>query len=405
MHDGRVVATHIVLSHEEQLERLRAACPEAAARAVVAGDPCLDRLQASTPLRETYRQALGLDKDQRLVVVSSTWGNSSLLGTNMSLVLELAHELPHDAYRIAVALHPNIVRGHSSWQTKRWFDECTRAGVLVFDEEDHWRPALVAADLTIGDHGSVTFYSACLGTPVVLGSAPEETVHPDSPIAQLLRAAPRLEPWTRLDDVIDAHRPGKYAEITELATSVPGKAADLLRDLWYSTIALPPPAVAPSLKALPVPAIAPPEPRAWTAEVSFAADGTASLSRFPVDGRSKETLARADTHLVVGTDEPDIALLRLADVVMRPDIARDPDTWTAATLRALPGCRLTATRASDDEWRVETRDGLVLGIDTADPAFVSVFHALHDGETVPRELRLRRGSTIYTAKVTVRASR
>ncbi|MEU3621445.1 hypothetical protein BS329_26120 [Amycolatopsis coloradensis] len=406
MHDGKVVATHIVLSHEEQLERLRVACPEAAERAVVSGDPCLDRLQASTPLRETYRQAFGLDKAQRFVVVSSTWGTSSLLGANTSLVLELAQELPHDSYRIAVALHPNIVQGHSPWQVKMWLDECTRAGVLVLENEDLWRPALVAADLTIGDHGSVTFYSACLGTPVVLGSAPEETVHPDSPIALLLRTAPRLEPVspTRLDDIIDAHRPGSYAEITELATSVPGKAADLLRDLWYSAIELAPPTFAPSLKALPVPDIAPATPRAWTAEVSFATDGTAALSRFPVDGRSKRTLARADTHLVVGTDEPDIALLRLAEVVMRPDIAHDPDTWTAATLRALPGCRVAAIRAGEDEWRVETHDGLRFGIGTADPAFVSVLYALLGGEAVPQEIRLRRGSMTYSAKVTVRAS-
>ncbi|MFJ8910550.1 hypothetical protein [Amycolatopsis sp. NPDC102389] len=405
MHDGEVVATHIVLSHEEQLERLRVACPEAAGRAVVAGDPCLDRMRASTPLRETYRQAFGLEKHQRFVVVSSTWGASSLLGANTSSVLKLAHELPHDSYRLAIAPHPNIVRGHSPWQTKMWLDDCARAGVLVLEDEDLWRPALVAADLTIGDHGSVTFYSACLGTPVILGSAPEETVHPDSPIALLLRTAPRLDRWTRLDDVIDAHRPGKYAEITDLATSVPGKAADLLRDLWYSTIALSPPSIAPSLKALPVPDVAPPNPRAWTAEVSFAADGTASLSRFPVDGRSKETLARPGTHLVVGTDEPDIALLRLAEVVMRPEIACDPDTWTTATLRALPGCRLAATRASEDEWRVETRDGLLLGIDTADPAFVSVLYALLGREAVPSELRLRRGPATYSAKVTVRASR
>ncbi|MFE6609855.1 hypothetical protein [Amycolatopsis sp. NPDC057786] len=362
-------------------------------------------MRASTPLRETYRQAFGLEKHQRLVVVSSTWGASSLLGANTSLVLKLAHELAHDSYRLAVALHPNIVRGHSPWQTKMWLDDCARAGVLILEDEDLWRPALVAADLTIGDHGSVTFYSACLDTPIILGSAPEETVHPDSPIALLLRTAPRLDSRTQLDDVIDSHRPGKYADITELATSVPGKAADLLRDLWYSAIGLTPPPSPPTLKALPVPDIAPPNPRAWAAEVSFAADGTATLSRFPVCGRSKRTLGRADSHLVVGTDEPDIALLRLAEVVIRPDIAHDPDTWTAATLRALPGCRAAAIRASEDEWRVETRDGLLLRIDNADPAFVSVLYVLLDAGAAPTELRLRRGSTTYSAKVTVRASR
>src|SRR5207249_12258290 len=58
LHNGRLVPSTIVLSHTEQLDRLARACPEAVGAALVAGDPCFDRMLASRPLRETYRQAL-----------------------------------------------------------------------------------------------------------------------------------------------------------------------------------------------------------------------------------------------------------------------------------------------------------------------------------------------------------
>src|SRR5690348_769695 len=44
LHDGRPIADLTVLSHPEQLARLRTACPEAARTAVLAGDPCYDRM-------------------------------------------------------------------------------------------------------------------------------------------------------------------------------------------------------------------------------------------------------------------------------------------------------------------------------------------------------------------------
>ncbi|MFJ9905834.1 hypothetical protein ACIRVK_23565 [Streptomyces sp. NPDC101152] len=40
LEDGRPLASATVLSHPEQLERLRSSCPEAVPTAVLAGDPC-----------------------------------------------------------------------------------------------------------------------------------------------------------------------------------------------------------------------------------------------------------------------------------------------------------------------------------------------------------------------------
>ncbi|MFD0573367.1 hypothetical protein ACFQ0T_34225 [Kitasatospora gansuensis] len=81
VHEGRVVPAAIVLSHHEQLDRLAEGCPEAVPVAVVAGDPCADQLAAAVPFRSAYRRAFGLLPGQRLVLLSSTWAEGSLLGS------------------------------------------------------------------------------------------------------------------------------------------------------------------------------------------------------------------------------------------------------------------------------------------------------------------------------------
>src|SRR5215475_14579260 len=66
LHKGRLIPSTLVLSHSEQRKRLARACPEALPAALIAGDPCFDRILLSRPLRETYRHAFGLADDQRL---------------------------------------------------------------------------------------------------------------------------------------------------------------------------------------------------------------------------------------------------------------------------------------------------------------------------------------------------
>lgn len=384
VHEGRVVPSVIVLSHAEQVDRLRLACPEAVGAALVAGDPCVDRLVASGPLRESYRQALGVGPRQRLILVSSTWGSNSLYGSDPRLIRRLAARLPVDGHRVAVALHPNILHGHSRWQVRLWLDDCARDGVLVLPEEDLWRPTLVSADLVIGDHGSVTFYAAALGTPILLAAAPTDAVDPRSPAGKLLRAAPRLtrdeDPLARIEDTIAGHDPAAYASITELTTSHPGEAAVRLRDAMYALLDLRPPAGSPAVTVLPLPDCRFPHPRAVLATVEFhgEADGEldATVTRYTAGSLAEPAGMPAGAHLVVDVDRAVAGLLTLADVVLHAEPA-DARRWITETLRALPGCLLAAARDGDG-WLVGVADGALVRIVTTAPdapVFVSLLHA------------------------------
>jgi len=363
MHDGRVIATSLVLSHPEQLDRLRLSCPDAAEVAVVTGDPVFDSMLASVPLRHLYRDALGVRGTQRLVLVSSTWGPSSLYGSRPDLVLRLRAELPLDDYQVAVALHPNTWSAHSPWQVRRWLETCTRSGVVVFPAEEGWRAGLVAADLVIGDHGSVTFYGASLGRPVLLAAAPGDTVDSASAIGRFLDTAPQLHPADTLrpqvETALASPQSSELREIAELATSTPLKSHSLLRAEFYRLLNLAEPDTPAEASVVPVPVVTPRNAATQSVHVTLERDGgllRASVLRLPAELLLRGRPSGNDTHLVVTTDEPSETALQLADVIVHEEPG-DTAAWVTRTLSSLPGTAVATRPSLDGTWVAGTRDG------------------------------------------------
>ncbi|NLU68292.1 hypothetical protein HCC30_13590 [Streptomyces sp. HNM0574] len=349
--DGRPFVDALVLSHPEQLARLRRICPEAADGAVLAGDPCYDRMLAARPHRRRFRRALGVREGQRLVVLNSTWNPEGLFGDGGSedllpgLLPRLAAELPADDYRLAAVLHPNIWHGHGPGQLRAWLDRARRNGLTLIDPLHSWRQALLAADLVLGDFGAVSYYAAALGTPVLLGAAGQERLDPEAPLAEFVRTAPRLDPHAtlrgQLERTLAAHRP--LAGPARFTSSAPGESAALLRRSLYALLDLPEPPSPALLEPLPLP---PYEPPRRTAPLQVQARVRGRRVRVV---RSAELPYRAgvEAHRAVHEDTRDPADLTLADVIVRegrPDDPRlgPPADWAAEVLHRFPQCALAA---------------------------------------------------------------
>ncbi|MFI5841999.1 hypothetical protein ACIA8K_20030 [Catenuloplanes sp. NPDC051500] len=196
VHDGRVVPAAIALTHPAELAVLAAACPPAVPRAVVVGDPCLDRMIAGRHRVPLYRAALGAHA-RTLVVLASTWGPDGLWGRFPDLLEVLAATLPADEFAVAAILHPGIWSAHGPWQVRAWLERAAAAGLRIVSPEDGWQATLSAADLVVSDAGSLSLYAALLGRPLLLaGGGP--TVVPGSAMERLLASAPRLSPASDL---------------------------------------------------------------------------------------------------------------------------------------------------------------------------------------------------------------
>jgi hypothetical protein len=371
LRDGRPAARALVLSHTDQFDRLAATAPAAIPAAVVAGDPCYDRILASLPFRSRYRSALGVG-ERRLVYLSSTWSRESALGARFDLLRELLAELPRDTYCVATALHPNITHRHGRGQIRHWFGDCLRAGLVILPEIDGWRTGLIAADVVIGDNGSVTGYGAAIGRPTLLCAFPD--VPETTPISELGRLAPRLPSsgpvLAHIESALAEHRPTRFAPLADRVSSLPGRSHQCLRDLFYRILDIPPPPSETPVAVLPAPVPRPPAPEFADVVISRVDTQTRTirLSRHPAELQTTTGRSRlAGGHLCSTTDYPMRSLRERADVLLgrSADTAGDATTWLRHTLRDNPFCLIAAV-VDDSGCRALTRSGQQIGLLTDD---------------------------------------
>ncbi|MDH6630695.1 hypothetical protein M2271_008559 [Streptomyces sp. LBL] len=266
--------TWIAVSHPDQEQQLLAAHPKVRGRTLLVGDPCFDELSASLPDAVSYKRALGVSDDKRLIVLSSTWGPTSLLGRDPGLPARALAELPYDEYRFAAIIHPNVWSAHGSWQIRAVLADALEAGLLLMSTVHAWRSALVAAQAVVGDHGSVTLYGAALGKPVLLAAFGDESV-PGTAMAALGQTAPRLSPHNdlrlQIESVVADHTPGLYSEVSQLAFAAPGRALARLRTVLYNLMEL----AEPTPTALPVRSLPRPNAPEGTAVTSWTVESAA----------------------------------------------------------------------------------------------------------------------------------
>jgi hypothetical protein len=250
-----------------------------------------------------------------------------------------------DEYRVAVALHPNVWHGHGPWQVRTWLADCLRAGLILIPPREGWRAGLIAADCVVGDHGSVTFYGAALGRPVILAAFPSTDLDPVSPVARLGQVAPFLRPSQPVrrpvEQAILDFSPTQYAAVTEATTSEPGESARLLRRIVYEKLGLPEPSARVEIPSIPIPELptgaSPGASSLFVSMTKRAADGgRLAIRRWPAE------LSEPDptSHLMVDEATSDPRTLELADVVTcrAERLVDSPRAWIRETFDRHPGC-------------------------------------------------------------------
>ncbi|MFB9463558.1 hypothetical protein [Streptomyces cinereospinus] len=404
----------LAVSHPAQEEQLLATHPKAAGRTLLVGDPCFDELVGSQPRRKAYREALGVAEHQRLVMVSSTWGPTSLLGRHPALLPRLLSQLPYDDYRVGAIVHPNVWSAHGSWQIHTLQAAALDAGLLLMPAIHAWRPALVAADVLIGDHGSVTLYGAAAGTPLLLAAFGSDAV-PGTAVHDMAALAPRLDTrgnlFQQVEEVVREHTPQRYAAVAEHAFAEPGHALARLRTALYRLLRLPEPSSPPpSPLVLPVPDPPASPVTSWEVTTGVTGDSevpTVTVRRFPAAVCANDA-AHPDspacfTHLACADDERDHRLTESASVLFR----RHPAStsvgalrWIADTLAQYPGSLLAASNVHGGCCLIGLRDGRIAEATATGPAIdpgllaAVVYACLRErGPLDDARMRLRIGDT------------
>ncbi|MFJ5234757.1 translation initiation factor 2 [Kitasatospora sp. NPDC088391] len=343
LEDGEPWADLHGLGHGSELARLAEHCPQSVPKAVVVGDPTLDRLRDSLGLRERYRTDLGVD-DQTLLAVLSTHGDESLLARHHDLPLELTLRLPVDSYRVALVIHPNKVSEKGLQNLAEYLLPAQRAGLLLPSSYQEWASVLIAADAVLTDHGSTALYAAALGHAVILDGYDGGTeLIPGTPMAQLLAAAPRFTRASELPELLRKATGPDPSEFTAETFAHPDRALPLLRTELYRLLDLTPPRTPPKPRLLPPP-VAPHAPASSLAVRAEVEGRRVRVERFP-NSTELPFHHRVAHHGAVGFAEQ-----RSAEVLWRrPGTGRwSVAGWTAHVLDELPSCRIAAALLSPE---------------------------------------------------------
>ncbi|GAA3985995.1 hypothetical protein GCM10022247_00510 [Allokutzneria multivorans] len=338
LHKGKVTPSAIALTHEDQLDTLARTCPEALDRAVVVGDPCHDRMRESVWARWRYRESLGAGGRQ-IVLVSSTWGKKSLLGRPLTELLDrLDRELPVDEYLVIMALHPNIWDFHSGRQLGKWAPTAA-----LLPPHEAWQAAVIAADVVIGDHGSLGLYATAMGVPVLLGAFADEEIAAGTPMAELGELAPRLDGRplrAQLADLV------AWEGIARRTFDQSGVAASRLRDLMCRLLDVEPTGPA-ELPPLAPPVIDGARPSSYFVASRCSDDNVVELERFLND-----PVSDLPQRHIAATPDAGSRSLQGAGVLLLPDGA-DAERWLAAR----PVCQTAGVITDPRSCVVWLRDG------------------------------------------------
>ncbi|WP_335743756.1 translation initiation factor 2 [Streptomyces sp. SAT1] len=389
------MALHAV-AHPDQVARIAAADRRAADRAKVVGDPTLDRLLASRPLRERYRAALGTGA-RRLLVLVSTWGPESLLRRFPELPARLAAHLPQDEYQLALVVHPNEHSLLGTYDLTERLAPALDAGLVLAGPHEEWASVLIAADALVTDHGSTAlYYCATEDRPVVGVHRGGAELIPGSPMHTLLDRIPRLgapdAAPSAVEEALRAYRPGTGREAARTAFAQQGRALRLLRTELYALLGLTPPARTAPPRLLPEPRPAERVPAAFDVDTAVEtrtgtrADGVAARVRV---ARRPVGLGAPGDHLAAEDGSASEALVRSAGVLYRRPLpaadassalAWTADGWMRHALAAYPGCRTAAAVLTPDLFLLRTRTRASTGTAEASGAYaVQVAPLAEDG--------------------------
>lgn len=336
--DGKVFPTFVGLGAPEQLSRMFQGARD---RAVLVGDPVYDKLMAGRRLRRKSRTALGVGSRQ-FVLVSSTWGDFSTFRARRAMIKALLAVLPSDEYVVGLVAHPNIWAEESLFELRNGLVNELDSGLLLIDSTT-WQAALIAADLVIGDHGSVTNYAVGLDLPVLVASNGEKELHPDSPVTWLHTKLPRLGHSeclrTAVERALAKHDPTRWQDLVREIFGLPGKGLEATVNALRALLNEPPLATLPRTRQMRMPRVHRGQP-VTAYRVNVRPDG--HLERHPAI-----VTEPADTgqSVLVVLDEEVCPIMRdNAEIIVQIGqlTEREAEEWIQETLAKHPGVGLVA---------------------------------------------------------------
>jgi len=240
--NGRIRYTRMFVYSEAERRKAIEMDHEFSKKVFVVGNLKSDRLLEKSRDRDEIRHQLGIANGEILVLIVSTFGPNCLLNMMGGALLSELRRL-FGQFRFALSIHPmeylSKSTGECSWGER--LRTLRAEGLLVLDPGEDWEPYVVASDVILTDHTSLSLYGLALRHPYVYVPVHETMVDKDGLTWQLMAISPTLRPDASnlkecLMQALNEYPLEKLKELNENFCSYPGEAKARTQQAVYDML-------------------------------------------------------------------------------------------------------------------------------------------------------------------------
>lgn len=189
----RMLYSCIFASSKTELDLALGMNPAFSDVVTVVGNLKCDLILEQSRQRDDIRCKLGVNPDEKLILVASTFGPNCLFNVVGDALLAEIDRLSGQ-YRFVLTIHPleyaaNLPNKPSWGERLSVFKD---KGCLVITPGESWEPYMIASDVIITDHTSLSLYGLVLEHPYIFSPIPDTVISQETLTWQLRKFSPIL---------------------------------------------------------------------------------------------------------------------------------------------------------------------------------------------------------------------
>ena len=209
-------------------------------RLLITGFLRADILTELNTKRDKIRNSLGYKKNEIVVHIISTWGKNSLFQTVGERLLDEVAKITNE-YRFIFSLHPRYDEfGDIKNRNREDILEKYRNLGISPQGNIEWDEYVIACDIAISDHSSLSLFYILLNKPVILVNVSSDSFRPGSVFDRLRKIVPNYNPSKNIKDLIEnsknSQETKQFQEFRETLVSFKGLAAKQYKEEIYRII-------------------------------------------------------------------------------------------------------------------------------------------------------------------------
>ncbi len=202
-----------------------------------------DSIETMNKDRLAIRKRLGYDESDRVVFILSTWGPDSLYQRYGNTIYQQIVQ-PKSNLKYILTLHPRYDEFGDKEKRKRIdiLQSYSDIGAEIIDGLK-WEAQLVASDVAISDHTSMSLYFYLLDKPVIFCNMPATSYVENSPFQHVYNSSLKFSVGDNINELVGSifneqsiPNTTPNAEIKKMLNSLPGESAEQLKTAFQSLL-------------------------------------------------------------------------------------------------------------------------------------------------------------------------